>query len=86
MELLLFVLGAVRITKVQQTLVILLQELVELRVFVLQSRELVLVLGRTALPPAEEVGVIQTDWQVQPRPKPVEGVGAVRAVTSSENP
>lgn len=42
--LLLLVLGAVRVTEVQQALVVLLQELVELRVSVLQPRKLVLVL------------------------------------------
>ena len=81
MEPILFVLRAVRITEVQQALVILLQELVELRVFVLQSRELVLVLRRTALTPAEKVGV-KSDRQAQPRPR---GEGGSGFLSSSEN-
>lgn len=47
-ELLLFPLGAVRVTEVQQALVILLQELVELGVFILESRKLIPVLRGTA--------------------------------------
>lgn len=62
-ELLLFVLSAVRITKVQQALVVLLQELVELRVFVLQPRELVLMLRCTTFTPAEKAGVIKSNGQ-----------------------
>lgn len=50
--LILFTLRAVRVAKVQEALVVLLQDLVELKFFVLQPGELVLVLRGMALTPA----------------------------------
>lgn len=68
-----FVLRAVRIAEVQQALVVLLQELVELRVSELQPRKLVLVLRGIAFMPAGKVGVIMSDGQAEPV-----GAGRVR--------
>lgn len=69
-ELPLFPLGAVRVAEVEQALVVLLQELVELGVFVLQPRKLVLVLRRVAFTPAEKAGVSR---QVAGHAEPGEG-------------
>lgn len=74
-QLLLLILRAVRVAEVQQALVVLLQELVELGVFVLQPRKLVLVLRRTAFPSAGKVG--QSSSQTD-RQSPGWGWGGIR--------